>query len=64
MVTAAGFQLKGSGWYATDFKNGSKPAQPAKVTDKAADPGVAKKEEPKESKTEATGGTSTSPTSS
>lgn len=27
-VTAAGFQLKGSGWYATDFKggNGAKPA--------------------------------------
>lgn len=24
MVTAAGFQLKGSGWYATDFKGGSK----------------------------------------
>jgi putative FmdB family regulatory protein len=24
-VTAAGFQLKGSGWYATDFRNGSKP---------------------------------------
>jgi len=23
MVTAAGFQLKGSGWYATDFRNGS-----------------------------------------
>jgi putative FmdB family regulatory protein len=22
-VTAAGFQLKGSGWYATDFKGGS-----------------------------------------
>ena len=22
MVTAAGFQLKGSGWYATDFKGG------------------------------------------
>lgn len=21
MLTAAGFQLKGSGWYATDFKN-------------------------------------------
>jgi putative FmdB family regulatory protein len=29
MVTAAGFQLKGSGWYATDFKNG----QPAKSKD-------------------------------
>ncbi len=27
-VTAAGFQLKGSGWYATDFKNsGAKPAE-------------------------------------
>jgi putative FmdB family regulatory protein len=27
MLTAAGFQLKGSGWYATDFKNsGAKPA--------------------------------------
>lgn len=27
-ITAAGFQLKGSGWYATDFRNGSnnKPA--------------------------------------
>ena len=25
-VTAAGFQLKGSGWYATDFKGGSAPA--------------------------------------
>ena len=29
LLSAAGFQLKGSGWYATDFKNsGSKP--PAK----------------------------------
>ena len=27
LVSAAGFQLKGSGWYATDFKNsGAKPA--------------------------------------
>jgi len=24
-VTAAGFQLKGSGWYQTDFKGGSAP---------------------------------------
>ena len=29
-LTAAGFQLKGSGWYATDFKNGS--AAPATST--------------------------------
>lgn len=26
LISAAGFQLKGSGWYATDFKGGSKPA--------------------------------------
>ena len=25
-ITAAGFQLKGSGWYATDFKGGNAPA--------------------------------------
>ncbi len=24
LISAAGFQLKGSGWYATDFKNGAK----------------------------------------
>jgi putative FmdB family regulatory protein len=26
LVSLAGFQLKGTGWYATDFRNGSKPA--------------------------------------
>ena len=25
LVSAAGFQLKGKGWYVTDFKTGSKP---------------------------------------
>lgn len=25
-LTAAGFQLKGSGWYVTDFREGNKPA--------------------------------------
>jgi putative FmdB family regulatory protein len=25
-LTAPGFQLKGSGWYATDFRGGNKPA--------------------------------------
>jgi putative FmdB family regulatory protein len=29
LISAAGFQLKGSGWYATDFK-GSKSAKPGK----------------------------------
>jgi putative FmdB family regulatory protein len=27
-VTAAGFQLKGSGWYVTDFRNGSGGKKP------------------------------------
>jgi putative FmdB family regulatory protein len=32
LLSAAGFQLKGSGWYATDFKNsGSKPAAKEKA---------------------------------
>ena len=58
-VTAAGFQLKGSGWYVTDFRGGnggsSAPATDAKSDDKgaadskpsapaAADTGAAKKE--------------------
>ncbi len=28
-VTAAGFQLKGSGWYATDFRGDNKSGKPA-----------------------------------
>ncbi len=27
LVSAVGFRLKGTGWYATDFKNASKPAK-------------------------------------
>jgi putative FmdB family regulatory protein len=27
-VTAAGFQLKGSGWYVTDFRGGPQPSKP------------------------------------
>jgi putative FmdB family regulatory protein len=52
-VTAAGFQLKGSGWYATDFRGGSNGAakpegdasaatDPAKAADKPADKAVEK----------------------
>ena len=36
-VTAAGFQLKGSGWYATDFRGGSSAPAPAAAP--AADAG-------------------------
>ena len=36
-VTAAGFQLKGSGWYVTDFRGGSSGASaPAVATDSTA----------------------------
>ncbi|MEK6594859.1 MAG: zinc ribbon domain-containing protein [Pseudomonadota bacterium] len=73
MVTAAGFHLKGSGWYATDFKNGSKPAKAAekgvdkdaeKGADKAVNSGAAKKEDSKEPKAEAVSSAGASPASS
>jgi putative FmdB family regulatory protein len=36
LVSAAGFQLKGTGWYATDFKDkGSKPAAKSDKAEKA-----------------------------
>jgi putative FmdB family regulatory protein len=38
-VTAAGFQLKGSGWYVTDFRDKSAPAKNG--ADKAPDASVA-----------------------
>jgi putative FmdB family regulatory protein len=34
-LTAPGFQLKGSGWYATDFKGGGKKAEAPKPDAKA-----------------------------
>jgi putative FmdB family regulatory protein len=50
MLTAAGFQLKGSGWYATDFKNSGK--KPAAKTDADG----AKSETKSEAKGETKGG--------
>ena len=41
-LTAAGFQLKGSGWYQTDFRNSSKPAatkEAAKTDAVSSEPG-------------------------
>ena len=56
MLTAAGFQLKGSGWYATDFRN--KGAAPAKAADGAKpEAGSAKAEGGGEAKKESGGGT-------
>jgi putative FmdB family regulatory protein len=41
MLTAAGFQLKGSGWYATDFKSGTKAKPAGAGTDAKAESGAA-----------------------
>lgn len=53
-LTAAGFQLKGSGWYVTDFRGGnsgaaSADAKPA-AGDKAAESGPATDSKPADSK--------------
>lgn len=37
LLSAAGFQLKGSGWYATDFKGGGKSAPAAAATEAKAE---------------------------
>ncbi len=37
MLTAAGFQLKGTGWYVTDFKGSGAKAAPAASTDAKSD---------------------------
>jgi putative FmdB family regulatory protein len=36
LLSAAGFQLKGSGWYATDFKNKPKPEKKSEDAAKPA----------------------------
>ncbi|NHR03904.1 zinc ribbon domain-containing protein [Chromobacterium haemolyticum] len=35
-LSAAGFQLKGSGWYATDFKGGASGGSPSASSDSAS----------------------------
>jgi putative FmdB family regulatory protein len=39
-VTAAGFQLKGTGWYVTDFRGGSAPATGAAPSTGSTDGGA------------------------
>ena len=54
LLTAAGFQLKGSGWYATDFKS-----KPAAASSKPADaPGESKGDSKGGSKGESSAGSS------
>jgi putative FmdB family regulatory protein len=50
LVSAAGFQLKGSGWYATDFKGGGKKPEPKKTEEKKTE---AKTETKTETKSDA-----------
>jgi putative FmdB family regulatory protein len=52
LLSAAGFQLKGSGWYATDFRN--KGAQPAdkKSAEKSAGGGETKSESKSDAKSD------------
>jgi putative FmdB family regulatory protein len=52
LLSAAGFQLKGSGWYATDFKGGAKPAKD-KAEATAAPKGEAKAGAKADAKTDA-----------
>jgi putative FmdB family regulatory protein len=40
-LTAAGFQLKGSGWYVTDFKGGGAANAPAATESSATTPAAA-----------------------
>lgn len=40
-VTAAGFQLKGSGWYVTDFRNGASAGKSGGSESTAAAPAAA-----------------------
>jgi putative FmdB family regulatory protein len=47
-LTAAGFQLKGTGWYVTDFRGGTAPA-----TGTASGPAEASTPEPKAASTPA-----------
>ncbi len=51
-LTAAGFQLKGSGWYASDFKGGGKKVEAEKPEAKADAKTETKSETKSESKAE------------
>ena len=52
-LSAAGFQLKGSGWYATDFKNSGSKAKDTKSDSKSETKTDTKTETKSDAKTEA-----------
>lgn len=55
LMSAAGFQLKGTGWYVTDFKNSNKPKD---KTDNSTKNASSKDSTPAETKTTTTKGDS------
>lgn len=59
LVSAAGFQLKGTGWYVTDFRNKGKPEDKATDSSKPdTSSGSDTKETKKETKTDSSGASS------
>jgi putative FmdB family regulatory protein len=64
-LTAPGFQLKGSGWYVTDFRDGKKPSGDAKTDAPATDAKTDTKTDTKtETKTDAKTETAATPAAS
>ena len=59
LLSAAGFQLKGTGWYATDFKGGSKKPADKKSETKSDTKTDTKSDTKSDSKTESKPGTKT-----
>lgn len=45
-ISAAGFQLKGSGWYATDFKGGKKAQEKESAAKESGDKGESPTDKP------------------
>jgi putative FmdB family regulatory protein len=60
LISPVGFQLKGSGWYATDFKSSGKPAD--KANGKTGDGAAKSAEKSGESKSDAAVESKSTPT--
>jgi putative FmdB family regulatory protein len=63
-VTAAGFQLKGSGWYATDFRNSGSTGSPAAGASTATSPTSTSSTSPSEGGSSSSGDGGTGPAAS
>jgi putative FmdB family regulatory protein len=61
LISAAGFQLKGTGWYATDFRSNGKGGAKDKDKDKDKDSGSKDESKKEPAKAEATCGAGACP---